>query len=711
MTADHLAGIGLPFSVDPAEAGVEPVRALLGFLRRRLDVDVAWLSSFHDDDLIFEVLDGNAAALGLSAGDRIGLSDSYCIRVVDGRLPAVIPDTQANQTTSELPITRQLGLGAYVGVPVQDSDGTVVGSLCVVSQRPKPHLRDIDLRIVQLVADLLGALMADLPVRETKTLGDRRSAIRQVVAERNFELLFQAIHDITTGDVVGVEALVRFPCEPFQPDLFFEEAAALGLGVELEIAVVQRVFTQLPQLPPDVFVAVNISPAAALAAPWTDLLTGVDPARLVLEITEHAAVENYAALDDVLEECRARGLRVAVDDVGSGFSSFTHVLELSPDFVKIDRAITRNIHVDDARRSLTHAIVEFSEQMGATVIAEGVETQDELDAVGGAGVLWAQGYHLSRPKAVAHGFPRADVTTTTTDRQPAAPDLFGKRRFDLALAHSPIGMAVVGLDGTFLRTNRALSAMLGYGRRELAVLTFQKLTHPEDLDADLELFDECLNGQRRSYRMVKRFLGADGRIVWGDLTVVLVRGPRDQPRCFVSQILDVTADRMREAELARQAATDPLTRTANRSAAWSRLEHLDDRGDGYGVVFCDIEHFKSVNDRRGHHAGDQLLVAVADRLRAAVCADDVVARWGGDEFLIITGPIDGRELAALAGRITAAVQDTAVTVGVGTEEHVVMSVGYAAHTSGDGRTVDDVLDLADRAMYERRRRRSGTAYS
>lgn len=700
MTADHL-DIGVPLGPG-ADSGIEPVRSLLGFLRRRLGLDVAWLSSFQDDDQVFEVLDGDADALGLSVGDRRSLSGSYCIRVVDGRLPAVIPDTSANQTTRELPATRELCLGAYVGVPVQDNDGTVVGTLCVVSQQPKPYLRDVDMRIVKMVADLVGALAAELPVRRAKPLGDRRTAIRQVVVERNFELLFQAVHDVATGDVVGVEALVRFPCEPFQPDVFVEEAAALGLGTELEIAIVRRAFGLIPQLPADVFVAVNISPAAALVAPWNDLLAAVDPARIVLEITEHAAVQNYAALDDVLEECRARGLRVAVDDVGSGFSSFTHVLELSPDFVKIDRAITRNIHVDDARRSLTHAIVEFSEQMGATVIAEGVETQDELEAVGGAGVYFAQGYHLSRPKSVAHGFPPAEATTTPSDSRPATPDLFGKRRFDLALAHSPIGMAVVGLDGTFLRTNRALSAMLGYGRRELATLTFQEITHPDDLNADLELYEECLNGQRRSYRLVKRFIAADGRTVWGDLTVVLVRGPRDQARCFVSQILDVTADRIREGELARQAATDPLTDTANRSAAWSRLEELDARGAGYGVLFCDIERFKSVNDRRGHQAGDRLLVAVAARLCAAVGADDLVARWGGDEFLIITGPTHELALASLADRITRHVQSATVRLGDDAEEPVVLSVGYAMHAPGDGRTVDDVLDRADRAMFGRR---------
>lgn len=404
------------------EVSAEPVRTLLRVLRHRLGLDAAWLSSFSGGDQVFEVLDGDAEALGLSPGDRVSLSGSYCIRVIDGRLPAVIPDTSANQTTAELPVTRELGLGAYVGVPVLDHDGAMVGTLCAVSQQPKPYLTDVDMRIVKLVADLVGELIGDLlnsSVRATEAATDERSAIRRVVAERDFEMVFQAIHDVVTGDVVGLEALARFPCEPFRPDVFIEQAAALGLGVELEMAIVRRVFSLLPQLPAEVFVAVNMSPAAVLRAPWSELLADIDPCRIVLEITEHDAVENYAALTDVLQACRARRMRVAVDDVGSGFSSFTHVLELGPDFVKIDQTIIRNIDIDAARRSLTQAIAEFAEPMCVTVIAEGVENQDELDAVAAAGIVWAQGYHLSRPTSHTHGFPAFGVTTTPTDPRPA----------------------------------------------------------------------------------------------------------------------------------------------------------------------------------------------------------------------------------------------------------------------------------------------------
>jgi diguanylate cyclase (GGDEF)-like protein/PAS domain S-box-containing protein len=633
------------------------------------------------------------------------LADSFCARVVDGQLPAIVQTTAAVPTTDALPITLELGLGAYIAVPVLDHNGTAKGMVCAVRREAKPRLPDIDLRIARRVAELIGTLI-EFPDDEQSNTADQRAAIRKVVSQSDFEIVFQSIHDVTSGAVIGVEALARFPCAPFRPDAFVAQAAQMGLGIELETAILTNVFSMVSQLPDDVFIAVNISPGAALVAPWAELLTDVDPSRIVLELTEHDAVEDYGALDDALELCRERGVRVAVDDVGAGFSTFSHVLELSPEFVKIDQSITRQVDVDEARRRLAHAVAELAGQMGATVIAEGVENQGELDAVGAVGIRAAQGYYLSRPRPLTDRFPAAKATALPTDRLPTALDLLGDRRFELALAHSPIGMAVVGLDGRFLRTNRALRTMLGYSKRRLEALTFQEITHPDDLDADMALLTECIEGRRRSYRLDKRYIAADGRIVWGALTVVCVHALRGRPRYFVSQIVDVTADRIREADLARQAATDPLTALANRSAGWSRLEELETTGAGYGVLFCDIERFKAVNDRCGHRAGDELLVEVAGRLLAGTEDAGLVARWGGDEFLVITDSDDESELARLADRIAKYLNSQPITLGDGTQVSVGLTIGIAAHRPGDGCSIDAVLDHADRAMYDKRRHRS-----
>jgi diguanylate cyclase (GGDEF)-like protein len=164
----------------------------------------------------------------------------------------------------------------------------------------------------------------------------------------------------------------------------------------------------------------------------------------------------------------------------------------------------------------------------------------------------------------------------------------------------------------------------------------------------------------------------------------------------------VTADRIREADLARQAATDPLTAVANRSAGWNRLEQLDASEAGYGVLFCDIERFKSVNDQHGHRAGDRLLTEVACRLREAVGDRDTVARWGGDEFLVITDSVDEAELAHLADQISEDLHRKPVALGGDTQVTVGLTIGCAMHRPGDGRSIDTVLDQADHAMYAKR---------
>ncbi|MCX2929347.1 GGDEF domain-containing protein [Mycobacterium sp. CVI_P3] len=196
--------------------------------------------------------------------------------------------------------------------------------------------------------------------------------------------------------------------------------------------------------------------------------------------------------------------------------------------------------------------------------------------------------------------------------------------------------------------------------------------------------------------------------MWGALTVVIVHASRNRPRYFVSQIVDVTADRIREVDLARQAATDPLTGLANRSAGWNRLEQLEASGAGYCVLFCDIERFKAVNDRRGHRAGDRLLVEVACRPRAAVGDQGMVVRWGGDEFLVITDALDDTELAGLADRITDDLDNKPVMLGGDAHISVGLTIGCAAHRPGDGRSIDAVLDHADQDMYDRRRQRRTT---
>jgi len=226
----------------------------------------------------------------------------------------------------------------------------------------------------------------------------RRARIERVLHDDALSIVFQPILDLASGRVVGAEALARFGCEPRRPpNEWFAEAADVGLGAELELAAVAAAVGQLPRLPGDAFLSVNVSPAVALRDDLQAVLTRVAGSRLVLELTEHTRIENYDQLSAALDRHRRRGVRIAVDDTGAGHAGLRQILRLRPDIIKLDIDLARDIHADPARRALAGALVTFAEEIGATVVAEGIETAHELNALQALRVPWGQGYHLGRP--------------------------------------------------------------------------------------------------------------------------------------------------------------------------------------------------------------------------------------------------------------------------------------------------------------------------
>lgn len=162
----------------------------------------------------------------------------------------------------------------------------------------------------------------------------------------------------------------------------------------------------------------------------------------------------------------------------------------------------------------------------------------------------------------------------------------------LTLQHSPVGMALVALDGTFLSANDALCRMLGYDEPTLCSLQFQDITHPDDLEVDLHLLHETIAGERSSYRMQKRYVRADGELVWGDLSVALLRGDDGEPIHFISQILDVTATRSAQVQLAEKTA---LLDQEHRMAE-AILDTVD-----VGMVLIDADGAYQRMNKRHHH--------------------------------------------------------------------------------------------------------------
>jgi diguanylate cyclase (GGDEF)-like protein/PAS domain S-box-containing protein len=277
-------------------------------------------------------------------------------------------------------------------------------------------------------------------------------------------------------------------------------------------------------------------------------------------------------------------------------------------------------------------------------------------------------------------------------------------RFRSTFEDAPIGMAIIGVDGTYQRVNRALAGLIGRTREEMEGRHALDFTHPDDREADLAVRERMLARGTDSHRAEKRYLHANGEIVWVALSASLVRDAEGKPLYLLSQVQDVTERRRYEAELRHLADHDPLTGLLNRRSFERELERHVAQVERYGprgaAMVLDLDHFKTINDTLGHGVGDELITRVAQALRLRLRASDVLARLGGDEFAVLL-PEGGREEAIeVAEQVLATVRGQAVFSSSGHARRVSASIGIALPEPGRRLTPDAVLVEADLAMYE-----------
>jgi EAL domain-containing protein (putative c-di-GMP-specific phosphodiesterase class I) len=229
-------------------------------------------------------------------------------------------------------------------------------------------------------------------------LDAKRRQVLAILEGGRLRMVYQPVVHLASGAIMGYEALARFDVEPaMPPNDWFALAADVDLGVELELTALRAALDRFEDIGGDRVLAINASPALVTADAFHRLIVGQPLERLVLEITEHAHVSDYAALQAALVRAGGRRLRIAVDDAGAGFSSLSHILRLRPDIIKLDIHLVRAIDSDPVRRALTSALVTFAREIDSLLIAEGIETAAELACLRELGVPWGQGYFLARP--------------------------------------------------------------------------------------------------------------------------------------------------------------------------------------------------------------------------------------------------------------------------------------------------------------------------
>ena len=287
---------------------------------------------------------------------------------------------------------------AAITVPINHDDQLLGLLLFATKDAAAPTWLDERMSTCEQLGTFVGTLVghqADYYDRTERL----RAEIDDVMRARRFHPVFQPFVDLVTGAVVGYEALTRFDDDE-APEQRFLAAHSVGLGPVLEAACVAAALEAARTLPPEIWLSVNFSPAAIVDGTAARVVAGTTRS-IVIEITEHAIVEDYGAVRRAIASMG--DVRLAVDDAGAGFTSLTHIIELDPAFVKLDISIVRDIDQDRVRQSMAAAMYYFAAKSDATIIAEGVETEAEAEALRAigtsisAGGLLGQGFLFARP--------------------------------------------------------------------------------------------------------------------------------------------------------------------------------------------------------------------------------------------------------------------------------------------------------------------------
>ena len=381
----------------PRSPAEEQVADLLRTARSSLRLSLAFLSRMDGTTQHLEVVESSLPAL-FRDGVTQRQATSLCQAIQDGALPAVIPDLRRFPAAMALPAAKMPRIRSYVSVPVVLSDGTVYGTFCAAGFSSDKELSPRDTSLMEVLAQAASVLI-EPELREQERQREIEDRLGPVLDARGPVVVLQPVVDLASGHRVGAEALSRFPQEwGMAPDVCFAEAHSVGLGHRLELLALERAAETLARVRG--YVAMNISPATLLTPEASSLLDLLPLHRVLLELSEHDPVHDYDALGAVLAPLRARGLRLAIDDVGAGFSSLRHIVVTAPDVIKIDRSIVDGCATDPVLHTLVGSLVSFAGSCGADVVAEGVETAADAAALLDLGVGYGQGWHFGRPGPV-----------------------------------------------------------------------------------------------------------------------------------------------------------------------------------------------------------------------------------------------------------------------------------------------------------------------
>ncbi len=518
----------------------------------------------------------------------------------------------------------------------------------------------------------LSFLSGSQPPRPAGTAADLEEELTTILKNKKITPVYQPIVNLNTGEIMGFEALSRGPAgSPLQYPLeLFRVAVANGKLLVLEQICREAAVSHLTGLGKDQQLFLNMNAEVVKDPDFRGGLTktfvlrqGLNPAQVTFEITERTAITDFDSFSKSLNHYRAQGYSIAIDDAGAGYSSLQSIAELRPNYIKLDRSIVHDVDKDPLKQAMLDAMTSLAAVIHSKIIAEGIETADELAMLISKGVHYGQGFLLARP-----AFPPPEVSPEVLEMiaEYNFQDVQTKSRSRRGLGIN-IGeiveqiptiqpaTVVSAVEEIFTREQTS-GIVIVDGQRPVGLLMKDKLYYQLGTNYGISLYYR---------RPVERVMDKQPLIVDAELPLEAVSQlamnredshlydfiivVRDGAFLGVVSIMSLL-NKITNLQIRRAHNSNPLTGLPGNWVIEDRLKELVETGEPFAVMYLDLDNFKAYNDKYGFERGDKVLLLTAQVLSRSTgrsgSADDFLGHIGGDDFIIITKPETVHTLAA-----------------------------------------------------------------
>jgi diguanylate cyclase (GGDEF)-like protein len=492
------------------------------------------------------------------------------------------------------------------------------------------------------------------------------SPLKNILDQRLLSAVFQPLIDLTSGDFLGYEGLIRGPADTpmHSPFCLFSEAVKEGLLLELERLARETVLESFSQLNLSGNLFLNVSPETLRHPNFKSGQTlqymkmlGIPPERVIIEITENQPTFDFKGMREALLHYREMGFQIAIDDLGEGFSSLRLWSELRPEFIKVDMHFVQGVDKDPIKLQFLKSIQQIAESCGTHVIAEGIETEAELRVVKDIGIAYGQGYFIARPSATPENvkpiesnrvinssniavFPKAEINQSSKMTaqtllkyvEPAHPDTLNDEIFE-RFSNQP-SLRIVPV----VKSGKPIGLINRYQFIDRFAKPFQRELHGSKPCSEMIYFEPLLVERNMPIEELSHFLADADSHHFSDGFIITESGRYAGVASGQDLLRELTKMQL---EAARYA--NPLTLLPGNVPINEHIERLLQAQTPFVACYCDLDHFKPFNDTYSYRKGDEM-IQLTGRILSWACDPklDFIGHIGGDDFILLMQSKDWR---------------------------------------------------------------------